>query len=122
MDSTIEEFINWANQVMREKNLTQADIARSGFVKSAAVSMLFSMKGKSVGVDMCRAFAAATGVPLMVVYQKAGILPSNIQIDELDAEIGQEAAQMTEDEKRALLAFIRTTKQMRKSRNKAREK
>lgn len=118
MSDTVEDFVNWANGVMSERNLTQADIARAGFVKSAAVSMLFSMKGKSIGVDMCRAFAAATGIPLIVVFQKAGILPADAGTDELIAEIGQEAAEMTEDEKRSLLAFIRTTKNMRKGRKK----
>jgi len=68
-------FINWVQEIMREKNISQSDIARTGYVKSPAISMFFSYKTKSVGVEMCRAIAAASGLPLETVMQKAGILP-----------------------------------------------
>ena len=72
---------------MIERNVTQADIARTGFVKSAAVSMFFSYKTKSVGVEMCRAISAATNIPLEVVYQKAGLLPLKPDNDPLLEQI-----------------------------------
>ena len=49
MVDNLLSFVNWLNQVMQEKNITQADIARSGFVTTAAVSKLFTMSVKSVG-------------------------------------------------------------------------
>jgi transcriptional regulator with XRE-family HTH domain len=73
-------FVNWLNQVIREKNITQADIARTGFVTTGAVSKLFTMQVKSVGVDMCRAVAAATNIPLTIVMERAGILPASSEL------------------------------------------
>lgn len=76
MADTLVGFIEWANEIMSERNITQADIARTGFVTSSAVSLLFSLRIKSVGVDMCRAISAAMDIPLVLVFEKAGILPS----------------------------------------------
>jgi len=75
MVDNLSEFVSWVNSVIQEKNITQADIARTGFVTRAAVSALFVLRIKSVGVEMCRAISAATNIPLEVVYQKAGLLP-----------------------------------------------
>jgi hypothetical protein len=75
MVDNLSDFVAWANSVMQEKSITQADIARTGFVTRAAVSALFVLRIKSVGVEMCRAISAATNIPLEVVYQKAGLLP-----------------------------------------------
>ncbi len=51
------------------------------------------MQVKSVGIDMCRAIAAATGVPLETVYRRAGLLPdiplSQEEIDEIVAITSQ---------------------------------
>lgn len=75
MGDTLVGFIEWANEIMSERNITQADIARTGFVTSSAVSLLFSLRIKSVGVDMCRAISAAMDLPLAMVFEKAGLLP-----------------------------------------------
>lgn len=85
MVDTLSSFINWANQVMSEKNITQADIARTGFVTTAAVSKLFTFQVKSVGVEMCKAIAEATGISPIEVYRKAGHLP-NVTLTEAEAE------------------------------------
>jgi len=74
---TLLSFVNWVNEIMREKSITQADIAKTGYVKSPAVSMFFGYKTKSVGIEMCRAISAATGIPLIAVMEKAGILPAS---------------------------------------------
>lgn len=76
MSNNLFDFVNWVVDVMNEKNISQSDIAKTGFVKPPAVSMFFALKTKSPGVEMCRAISAATGIPLEVVYRKAGLLPS----------------------------------------------
>jgi transcriptional regulator with XRE-family HTH domain len=93
VSNNLESFLNWLNLVMKQKNITQADIARTNHVRPSSVSMLFSMQVKSVGIDMCRAIAAATGVPLETVYRRAGLLPdiplSQEEIDEIVAITSQ---------------------------------
>lgn len=75
MQNNLSSFVDWVNSVMSEKNITQADIARTGFVTRGAVSLLLTYRIKSVGIDMCRAISAASGIPLATVYSRAGILP-----------------------------------------------
>lgn len=78
---------------MAQKGLSQADIARTKIVTSSAVSLLFSLRVKSVGVDMCKAIAAATDIPLETVYRKAGLLPplktSKAEMEIIVAQLGQ---------------------------------
>jgi len=85
MVNDLFDFINWVQTAMNAKDITNADIARTGFVKPAAVSMFFSFKTKSVGIDMCKAISAATDIPLVTVYRKAGLLP-NVTLTETEAE------------------------------------
>jgi len=82
MANNLSSFLTWLSQVMEEKKIYPVDIARTGFVTDSAVSLLFSMKTKSVSVDMCKAIAKATGIPLITVYRKAGHLPEDPTIDE----------------------------------------
>ena len=76
MATNVSNFVDWLNQMMREKNITQADIGHTDIVTPVAVRKLFTNQLKSVGVDMCRAISAATGIPLVIVFEKAGLLPT----------------------------------------------
>lgn len=81
MVDNLSNFVDWVNLVMNEKNITQADIAKTGYVTRGAVSALLVKRIKSVGVDMCRAISSATGIPLATVYAKAGLLPPDPGLD-----------------------------------------
>ena len=100
MIDELSSFVNWVNQVMGEKNITQADIARTGFVTSSAVSLLFSLRIKSVGVEMCKAISAATGIPLILVYRKAGLLPPITLTDAEAEEIAELMSEITDPDLR----------------------
>jgi transcriptional regulator with XRE-family HTH domain len=93
MVDNLSSFVNWLQAILNEKNVTQADIARIGFVTSAAVSKLFTLQLKSVGVEMCRAISVATNTPLVTVYRKAGHLPilpaSQVEAEEMTELIVQ---------------------------------
>jgi transcriptional regulator with XRE-family HTH domain len=93
MVDNLSSFINWAQALMNAKNITQADIARTGYVTTAAVSKLFTYQVKSVGVEMCKAIAEATGTSLETVYRKAGLLPpSNAEdpwVEEMSHNLGK---------------------------------
>lgn len=82
MENNLSSFLNWLSQVMKSKEVYPVDIARTGFVTDSAVSLLFSKKTKSVSVEMCKAVAKATGIPLITVYRKAGHLPEDPKEDE----------------------------------------
>ncbi len=81
---------------MNEKNVTPADIARTGLVTNSAVSLLFSSKTKSLSFDMCRAISLATDIPLDIIYRKAGLLPPSVE-DPDQAEIDSLLSQLEPD-------------------------
>lgn len=93
MVDNLSSFVDWAQAIMNEKNVTQADIARTGFVTRAAISKLFTLQLKSVGVEMCKAIAAATDTPIVTVYRKAGLLPliptTDVELEEINELIMQ---------------------------------
>jgi len=93
MDDNLLSFVNWLNSVMREKGISQSDIAETGFVTRSAVSSLFTNRVKSVGVDMCKAISAATDIQIITIYRKAGLLP-NVTLSEAEA---QEIAELMSD-------------------------
>lgn len=74
MAENLLSFLKWLEGVMAEKKVSAADIARTGLVTDSAVSLLFSMKTKSVSKKMCEAISIATGIPLVTVYQVAGYM------------------------------------------------
>ena len=93
MAETLLKFLNWLTPLMEEKGIAPADIARTGFVTDSAVSLLLSMKTKSVSVEMCKAISKAADVPLVTVYRAAGILPpengSDPWVEEMDHKLRQ---------------------------------
>lgn len=106
MVNNLFSFVNWVQDVMREKNISQADIARTGYVRTAAVSMFFSYKTKSVGIDMCRAIAAATGIPLATVYEKAGLLPPSADLTPKKRQLLEMAENVDDDTLDDVIALL----------------
>jgi transcriptional regulator with XRE-family HTH domain len=104
-------FLNWLNKVMSEKNITQADIARTGFVTRGAVSLLFSNRLKSLGVDMCRAISAASGIPLKIVYNKAGLLPYDPELSPLEEKLMQDVVGLSQADLEWVISIVDARKE-----------
>ena len=114
MVEKLSSFLNWLTLLMDEKDVTPADIARTGYVTDSAISLLFSGKTKSVSFDMCRAIAKATDTSLIIIYRMAGLLPPlNATQLELE-EIAEEAGQLNPQDRMEALAFIRMKRNLRK--------
>ena len=113
MVNTLSSFLEWLTLTMG-KEVTPADIARTGFVTDSAVSLLLSGTTKSVSVNMCKAISKATKVPLITVYRRAGLLPSISLSQQEIEEITEEAAQLNPQDREEALAFIRLKQNLRK--------
>jgi transcriptional regulator with XRE-family HTH domain len=106
MVDNLSSFVNWLNSLMAQKGLSQADIARTKIVTSSAVSLLFSLRIKSVGVDMCKAIAVAADIPLETVYRKAGLLPPLKMTEAEMEEIAALTAQLDPDLRQNAIDYI----------------
>jgi|GEM_PF-1597115 len=106
MVDNLSSFIIWLQSQMNQKNITQADVARTGYVTTAAVSKLFTLQVKSVGVDMCKAIAAATNTPLETVYRKAGLLPPLNLTEEEQQHIAALTAQLNPEMRQTAIGLL----------------
>jgi len=119
MPNNLDSFLNWLEGTMRAKNVTQADIARTGLIRSSSVSMLFSRQVKSIGVDMCKAIAAATGTPLETVYRKAGLLPPINLTEEEQEQIAALTANLDPDLRQTALGLLEQLNRQQSARHTA---
>ena len=62
---------------------------------------------------MCRAISTAADIPLEIIYRKAGLFPPKADLDELREQILLDTADMTPEEQREILAYIRMKKDLR---------
>jgi len=86
MVKSVLSFLDWLRPIMEEKKIKPADIARTKIVSGSAVSLLFSMKTKSVSIEMCQAISQATGISLLTVYEAAGIPMPKLNTNDPDTE------------------------------------
>jgi len=106
MVDTLTNFVEWAQALMNQKNISQADIARTGYVTRTAVSKLFTFQVKTVGVEMCKAIAAATNIPLEIVYSKAGLLPPLSLTEEEQHQIAALTAQLNPEMRKTAISLL----------------
>lgn len=80
------EFTEWLNQRIQSSGLSQAQIARRGNISPASISNALDINGSPVGWDVCYGIALAIGEPPILVFRKAGLLPSRLGDDSLREE------------------------------------
>jgi len=97
---------------MKELGMNQGDLAQKSELSASQISRILKLES-TPSQDAIAAIARALHLPAETIFRAAGILPSISQVDEYNAQILNETKDMTEQEKRSLLAFIRSTKQMR---------
>lgn len=68
-------FKTWLSEHLEERNWTYADLAKQANVGKSTVSMIMSGQ-RTPGPDFCLAISDALNVPPVIVFQRAGLLPS----------------------------------------------
>jgi transcriptional regulator with XRE-family HTH domain len=116
MVKNLPSFLNWLRAMMGERDITPADIARTGYVTDSAVSLLLSMKTKSVSFEMCQAIAKAADIPLIVVFQAAGILPEDANDNAVTKTAIPLLRELPSDDQREILEIIRVKHKLSESR------
>lgn len=82
----METFSEWLVQILKEKNMTQAELSRLSGVTNAQISRVIN-GSRGIGPEAIAAIARALRLPPERVFEKAGILPPKPQpnpaIDEI---------------------------------------
>ena len=106
--------ISFAQRIIHELNSrewNQARLAQKAGVSRTAIGDVLSGR-RQPGVKLLKGIAQAFNIPLPEVLSWVDETATKAP-DYMDAQILNETKDMSEQEKRSLLAFIRSTKQMR---------
>lgn len=101
-----EDFIKWLENELKERDLSQAKLARmAGFSRSAVNGVLTG--ARNPGIDLCEGIARAFKLQPEEVFRKAGLLPERPKSDELTKEAEFLLTQMPEAKRQQAITFIR---------------
>lgn len=102
------DFVAWINEQLKERNWSQAELARRGHFSTGALSRIMNRE-RMPGVDICRGVAEAFGMRDVDVMKIAG-LASNPSLDEEPPSVREMISKFTRlsDEDQAYMLKIVT--------------
>lgn len=76
---TMENFGDWLLERLKERNMSQSELARIAGLSKGTISNLINGT-KGAGQDSLKAIAIALKLPPDMVFEKAGVLPSKPEL------------------------------------------
>ncbi len=76
-----EQFAQWLENVLNERGMSQAELARQAGVTRAAINGVLT-GARGPGIDLCKGIAQALKIPPEEVYRAAGLLDTEPDDDE----------------------------------------
>lgn len=107
------DFASWLQEELKNRDWTQADLARNAGVHRQVISTYINRQRASPDEAVLRKIARAFKVPPEQVFRAAGALPPKPEIDEQIEQILHEVAQMPKEDQAEVLAFIRMKNELR---------
>lgn len=101
-----ETFSEWLQNELRERQLSQAELARQAKVSRGAISHIIN-GSRQVGTEICEGIARAFKLPPEDVYRIAGLLPAEGKNDTRDNELVYLFKLLPESEKQQVLDYVR---------------
>ena len=105
------EFATWLENELKEREMSQSELARRAKVTRAAINNILS-GSRGPGTDLAKGIAKAFDIPPEQVYRAAGLLPVGANVDEYTEQIVYETKDLTRREKEEVLAYIRMRKNL----------
>lgn len=107
-------FANWLKGQLQERNWSQAELARASGLNKQTVHYYLTQSLKPPHAHAIAKIANALQLPTEEVFRAAGFLPRPPDINETVEEILYELEDMSEDNQKEVLAFIRMEKTLHK--------
>jgi transcriptional regulator with XRE-family HTH domain len=114
MSTMNDDFAEWLNAELRNREWSQAELARRAGVSRAAISDIASGKHK-IGKDVATGIARAFKMQPVTVFRAAGILPPEPEYVPLLDEWNAVFYELTPDEQEELLDIARMKVNRRKT-------
>ena len=108
-----DTFSNWLQAELDERGMTPAELSRAAGIGKGSLSDIFSGRRK-VGTEMATAIADALRLPQEQVFRAAGLLRPKKNATATVEKIVHEVDDMSEEEQKEYLAYIRWANNQRK--------
>lgn len=106
MSTDMDDFSTWLEEILIEKEMSQADLARRSGLSRQAISAYINQKRISPNEEALKALARALQLPVETVFQKAGVLPESPPETEQQRLLVYLFNQLPADEKEDLLNYL----------------
>lgn len=111
------KFPQWLENSLKEKEMSQSELARQAGVTRAAINGILS-GARGPGTDLCLGIARAFNLPPETVYRKAGLLPPVPKEIEKKNELSYIVSQLSPQEVDDLILYTRLRLQISEQRAK----
>ena len=105
------EFLGFIDREIGKRNWTRNQLAQKAGLSSSYFTML-SKGSRQIGADACSKIAEALKLPKETVFRAAGLLPQVSEVEELREQILAATANMSREEQREVLNYIRFRKEV----------
>ncbi len=112
------DFVNWLKSRMRERNLSQAGLARASGLNKQSIHYYLTQSAKPPRAHALAKIAYALKLPVEEVYRAAGIPLQPPDISEIIEEVVYEMEDMPKQDQQEVLAFVRMKNQLRQQEKK----
>lgn len=101
----MENFGSWLLNVLKEKKISQSELARLANISKGTVSNL--VNGTSgIGQDSLIAIAHALKLPPDLVFEKAGLFPSKIELSPIKRKLAHLAEDLPDSDVEIAIALL----------------
>lgn len=111
----MENFGSWLQAEIDKRGISQADLSRISGLTTAGIAYLINGR-RNAGQDACNKIASALRLPPETVFRAAGLLPPISEIDELKAQMLDLTADMSREEQREVIEYLRMKRRLREER------
>lgn len=87
MTSEMSKFSEWLFQELKDRDMSQSQLAKATGLTRQAISYYLSEKSKRPDDDALKVIAHVFKIPVEEIYRAANILPPTTEDDELDKKI-----------------------------------
>ena len=102
---TMENFGAWLLEQLKEKNISQSELARTANLSKGTISNLINGT-KGSGQDSLIAIAHALKLPTDLVFEKAGLLPPKIELSPIKRKLAYLAETLPDSDIEIAIALL----------------
>lgn len=106
MSELMSSFSDWLLRQLEEHGWSQSDLARASGLTRSTISYYLSPKSKSPDETALRKIAHALKLPIDLVYEKAGILPSKPELSAIKRKLAHLAQELPDSDVEIAIALL----------------